>query len=156
MIAMKTGGLVLTGITAFLLANKAINVVSSSVSKACEASKWRNYYKCWSKGNASGEPVAPGYSVTTSTSSGEERTVNSPNAVNNTNNSDNKEVVEAIVKACSDAVNDLGNSMIKPVNTQEEASEGQGEASEETSDDISDNIVYMDETDKENEDETVD
>lgn len=148
MIALKTGGLILTGLTAYLIANKAINMINNSVNKACEASKWRNYYKCWSNGHCNAEPIAPGYSVTTRPANSDYEVVNNPNE-NKSNSDPNMDVADAIVKACTDAVKDIGDSLIKPVNTQEEASEGQGEASE-------DNIVYMDEKGKENEDETVD
>ena len=64
MIKMKAGGIILTGVAAFVVCGKLIDIAKTTVSDACEASKWRGYYKCWSKGKATGEPVPPGYSMT--------------------------------------------------------------------------------------------
>lgn len=55
----RIGTLALGGLAAYLLINKAMNMVGHTVDKVCDASKWRSYYRN-SKGGA--YVVAPGYS----------------------------------------------------------------------------------------------
>ena len=107
MVRMKIGGMILTGFGAFLIVNKLINVVDNSVKRACEASKWRAYYKSWSEGEASGEPIAPGYSVTTRPVDSDKETVYDPtgadhdksNQQGDSQNASDTDVVDAIVGA---------------------------------------------------------
>ena len=65
MVRMKIGGMVLTGIGAFLIADKALSTINRAVANGCEAAKWKAYYKCFYKENREHEPIAPGYSRTT-------------------------------------------------------------------------------------------
>lgn len=64
MTQIKLGGIVLSGIGAFLLIEKALNTVSHVADKVCEARKWKEYYRCRNSGEEDFEPVAPGYSIT--------------------------------------------------------------------------------------------
>lgn len=49
MIKMNAGGLVLTGIGAFLILAKGINMIEKAVSDISNASKWRAYYKAFGR-----------------------------------------------------------------------------------------------------------
>lgn len=55
----RIGTLALGGLAAYLLINKAMNIVGHTVDKVCDASKWRSYYKHSVNGCYT---VAPGYS----------------------------------------------------------------------------------------------
>lgn len=122
MIKLKVGGVILTGIAAWVLANKAINVINSSVNKVCDASKWKNYYKCWSKGKIDGEPIPPGYSRTSPSSSEIDE-----NAVTQ---DPNEAAAKAAVDLIKEGLSKLKVTITKPAEKQEEASEGQEKASE--------------------------
>ena len=102
MTTIKIGGVLLTGFAAYLIVNKALNTIDNTTKRACEASKWKNYYKCWSNGSADDKPVAPGYSVTT-TSNGT-TTENSPYEKKTDNAGKNTDTAEAIVNACKEAI----------------------------------------------------
>lgn len=121
MIKLKVGGVILTGIAAWVLANKAINVINNSVNKACDASKWKNYYKCWSKGKIDGEPIPPGYSRTSPSSSEIDE-----NAVTQ---DPNEAAAKAAVDLIKEGLSKLKVTITKPTEKQEEASEGQEKAS---------------------------
>lgn len=121
MIKLKVGGVILTGIAAWVLANKAINVINNSVNKACDASKWKNYYKCWSKGKIDGEPIPPGYSRTSPSSSEIDE-----NAVTQ---DPNEAAAKAAVDLIKEGLSKLKVTITKPSEKQEEASEGQEKAS---------------------------
>lgn len=121
MIKLKVGGVILTGIAAWVLANKAINVINNSVNKACDASKWKNYYKCWSKGKIDGEPIPPGYSRTSPTTNEIEE-----NAVTQ---DPNEAAAKAAVDLIKEGLSKLKVTITKPAEKQEEASEGQEKAS---------------------------
>lgn len=121
MIKLKVGGVILTGIAAWVLANKAINVINNSVNKACDASKWKNYYKCWSKGKIDGEPIPPGYSRTSPSSSEIDE-----NAVTQ---DPNEAAAKAAVDLIKEGLSKLKVTITKPAEKQDEASEGQEKAS---------------------------
>ena len=121
MIKLKVGGVILTGIAAWVLANKAINVINSSVNKVCDASKWKNYYKCWSKGKIDGEPIPPGYSRTSPTTSEIDE-----NAVTQ---DPNEAAAKAAVDLIKEGLSKLKVTIKKPAEKQEEASEGREKAS---------------------------
>ena len=58
MTGLKKGGIILTGIGAYLILSKAINMVGRSVKNVSEAMKWKAYY------NSNNETaVPPGYSL---------------------------------------------------------------------------------------------
>ena len=121
MIKLKVGGVILTGIAAWVLANKAINVINNSVNKACDASKWKNYYKCWSNGKLDSEPIAPGYSRTSPVSTEIEE-----NAVTQ---DPNEAAAKAAVDLIKEGLSKLKVTITKPAEKQDEASEGQEKAS---------------------------
>lgn len=56
MTQMKIGGLVLTGVGAYLVINKILNCIRGSVKDISDASKWKAYYQCKRE-----DPIAPGY-----------------------------------------------------------------------------------------------
>lgn len=121
MTTIKIGGVLLTGLAAYLVLSKAISTIDNSTKRACEASKWKNYYKCWSEGNAEGEPIAPGYSRTSpATTEIEESAV-----TQDPNEADAKAAVDLIKEGLSK----LKVTITKPAEKQEEASEGQEKAS---------------------------
>ena len=138
MIKLKTGGLIVTGFTAFLIAGKVINSMNSSVSKICEAAKWRGYYKCWSEGKASGEPIAPGYSVTTRPIGADYEVVKDPEGKDHSKEGapdipkepQSMDVVNAIIGAVKDVTEKAIDSLNNRVKRKEEALEAQIEASE--------------------------
>lgn len=134
MMTMKFSGVLITGLAAFLLTNKALNVIDNSTKRLSEASKWKNYYKCWSKGQATSEPIAPGYSVTSSSGMGDtdgDHIIKDPYGKDHSVQSDkNRDLANAIVEACKGAVEKSIDSLKKPSETRREASEGQTEASE--------------------------
>lgn len=124
MIKLKVGGVILTGIAAWVLANKAINVINNSVNKACDASKWKNYYKCWSKGKIDGEPIPPGYSRTSPSSSEIDE-----NAVTQ---DPNEAAAKAAVDLIKEGLSKLKVTITKPAEKQEEASEERTEPNDGT------------------------
>ena len=138
MIKMKTGGIILTGFTAFLVAGKVINSMDTAVSKICEAAKWRGYYKCWSDGKASGEPIAPGYSVTTRPVGADYEVVKDPEGKDNSKTGapdipkqpQNTDVANAIIGAVKDVTEKAIDSLNNRAKRKEEALEAQTEASE--------------------------
>jgi len=156
MFAFKVGGLVLAGVGGWILANKALNIVDKVSQRASESSKWRAYYKCWSKsvGNSPKEdPIAPGYSITTRPIGADYEIVKDPsgkdNSANNSTKSENSEALaKAIVSAAKAVTEKAMDNLKKPVETQEEAKEGQTEASEEDiyagTDTDGDNVVDFD------------
>lgn len=184
MIRMKVGGMILTGCAAFLMANKIVNSADSAISRVCETAKWRGYYKCWAKGKAQGEPMAPGYSRTTRPDKANFEVVDDPTGADHSKDNEPKPAKEPqstdSVKAVVDAVKAVAEKAIdtfmKPQEEPEEASEGDLEASnddlsagqdtdgdEPLKDVINDaftsgNAMWMDysETEKETDHETVD
>ena len=138
MIKMKAGGMILTGLAAFLVADKAVSSMRHAVGDLCEAAKWRGYYKCWSKGDAKGEPVPPGYSMTTRPDGANYEVVYDPNGVDHSH--DNAPKTEeshdssASVKAVCEAVKAVAEKAIDSLSKRSDelrgASEGQTEASE--------------------------
>ena len=56
MTKLKIGGVVLSGIGAYLLISKGISALRGSVADLSEAIKWKAYYKCERP-----DPLAPGY-----------------------------------------------------------------------------------------------
>ena len=56
MTQMKLGGVMITGVAAFLLINKGLNLIRDSVIDISDAIKWRAYYKCKRE-----NPIAPHY-----------------------------------------------------------------------------------------------
>ena len=121
MTTIKIGGVLLTGLAAYLVLSKAISTIDNSTKRACEASKWKNYYKCWSEGNAEGEPIAPGYSRTSpATTEIEESAVTQD---------PNEAAVKAAVDLIKEGLSKLKVTITKPAEKQEEATEGQEKAS---------------------------
>lgn len=121
MTTIKIGGVLLTGLAAYLVLSKAISAIDNSTKRACEASKWKNYYKCWSEGNAEGEPIAPGYSRTSpATTEIEEGAVTQD---------PNEAAAKAAVDLIKEGLSKLKVTITKPAEKQDEASEGQEKAS---------------------------
>lgn len=133
MIKLKVGGVILTGLAAWILVNKAINTIDNSVNKMCESSKWKSYYKCWSKGKIDGDPIPPGYSRTSPVTSEVDE-----NAVTQDSN---EAAAKAAVDLIKEGLSKLKVTITKPSDKQEEASEGQETASE---NDISDTLKDFD------------
>lgn len=133
MTTIKIGGVLLTGFAAYLILNKALNTIDNSAKRACEASKWKNYYKCWSEGAADGEPIAPGYSRTSPVASEVEESAVTQDP--------NEAAAKAAVDLIKEGLSKLKVTITKPSEKQEEASEGQETASE---NDISDALKDFD------------
>ena len=122
MTTIKIGGVLLTGFAAYLILNKTLNTIDNSAKRVCEASKWKNYYKCWSEGAADGEPIAPGYSRTSDTST----TGANENSIDQ---DPNEAAAKAAVDLIKEGLSKLKISITKPSEKQREASEGQETAS---------------------------
>ena len=121
MTGIKFGGIVLTGIGAWILINKGLNIVRDISSDAKTASMWRNYYKCWSKNrglsNDIGNPIAPGYSVTERPLNRNAEIVKDPSGKDHSHDGEEqeekKEQYEANVKAGVDIIKDVLVSALK-------------------------------------------
>lgn len=124
MIKLKVGGVILTGLAAWILANKAINTIDNSVNKICESSKWKSYYKCWSKGKIDGDPIPPGYSRTSPVASevDESAVTQDPNEA----------AAKAAVDLIKEGLSKLKVTITKPSEKQEEASEERTEPNDGT------------------------
>ena len=149
MIRMKVGGMILTGLAAFLVADKVVNTVNRAVESCCEASKWKGYYKCWSKGDAKSDPVPPGYSMTTRPDKADYEVVYDPTGKDHSNDNqpepaqkhDSSDTVKAVCEAVKAVAEKAIDTLTKRSEAAEGASEGQTEASES---DISDPQVTDD------------
>lgn len=138
MIKLKVGGMILTGLAAFLVAEKALGTVSQAVIGCCEASKWKGYYKCWSKGQAKGNPVPPGYSMTTRPDGADYKVVYDPSGKDHQHDNepkeegkrDHSEAVKTVREAVKTVAEKAIDSLSKRSDEPREASEGQTEASE--------------------------
>lgn len=124
MTTIKIGGVLLTGLAAYLVLSKVIGTIDNSTKRACEASKWKNYYKCWSEGNAEGEPIAPEYSRTSPVSTEIEE-----NAVTQ---DPNEAAAKAAVDLIKEGLSKLKVTITKPSEKQEEASEERTEPNDGT------------------------
>lgn len=152
MIRMKVGGMILTGFAAFLVADKVVSSVNRTVSNCCEAAKWKGYYKCWSKGDAKGEPVPPGYSMTSRPDGANYEVVYDPSGEDHSQDNqpkkeekhDSSDTVKAVCEAVKAVAEKAIDSLTKRSETAEGAFEGQTEASES---DISDPQVTEGDTD---------
>ena len=138
MIKMKVGGMILTGCAAFLMVSKVVNSFDATVNKVCETAKWRGYYRCWSKGKADGEPMAPGYSRTTRPDGANFEVVDDPTGKDHQkdnepdipkNGSQNSDAAKAVVEAVKDIAEKVVDNLTKPSGEPREASEDQTEAS---------------------------
>ena len=138
MIRMKVGGMILTGLAAFLVADKVVNTVNRAVENCCEASKWKGYYRCWSKGDAKGEPVPPGYSMTTRPEGVNGEVVYDPTGADHSMDNqpepaqkhDSGDTVKAVCEAVKAVAEKAIDSLTKRSEELRGASEGQTEASE--------------------------
>ena len=119
---LKWGGTILTGIGAWLLINKALDILRNAGNQAASASEWRNYYRCWSKGNATGEPIAPGYSRTTKNTD-ESELIDDPEGVDHSKEPKNGIDSKALGKACNDVVKAVDNYIRNRSKKPTEASE---------------------------------
>ena len=138
MIKMKTGGIILTGVAAFVVCGKLIDIAKTSAIGVCETAKWRGYYKCWSKGKATGEPIPPGYSRTYRPDNAKYEIVDDPSGKDHTNDNAQEEpkkpvntdavktICEAAKAIAEKVINDLSGKKQAP----EEAKESETEASE--------------------------
>lgn len=61
MIKLSKSGVVITGIAAFYLINKGLNVIRDASKEFADAIRWRSYYKCGRE-----DPLAPHYERRTS------------------------------------------------------------------------------------------
>lgn len=123
----RIGTLALGGLAAYLLINKAMNMVGHTVDKVCDASKWRSYYRN-SKGGA--YVVAPGYSSYTRPVGNDQEWVVEKNPERKpepkkdaSGTSLGASIAEGILKVIKDKLDG--------VKAPEEAVEGDSEASEE-------------------------
>lgn len=123
----RIGTLALGGLAAYLLINKAMNMVGHTVDKICDASKWRSYYRN-SKGGA--YVVAPGYSSYTRPVGNDQEWVVEKNPERKpepkkdaSGTSLGASIAEGILKVIKDKLDG--------VKAPEEAVEGDSEASEE-------------------------
>lgn len=132
MIKMKAGGMILTGVAAFLVANKAVSSMGLAVTNACEAAKWRGYYKCWSKGKAEGEPVPPGYSKTVRPDKADYEVVFDPEGKDHTRDNAPEEPQKPVntdtVKAVCETVKAVAEKVINELSVRRNAPEGAKEA----------------------------
>lgn len=164
MMTMKFGGVLITGVAAFLLANKALNVIDNSTKRICEASKWKNYYKCMNNDKSSTEQIVPpGYSIKTTSGIGD----TDGDKVSKDMDDD---LAKAIVSFCKEVTKKSIDSLKKPSETQEGASEdrtepndgtefgseGQGEASESETCEDSEKVTNVDDEKGTDDNETVD
>jgi hypothetical protein len=122
----RIGTLAVGGLAAYLLINKAMNIVGRSIDKICDAGKWKAYYKYSVNGVYT---VAPGYSsFVRPVDEKREFIVAKEPERKNSENTERSEtglgasVVEAVLKAIKDKLDG--------VEAPEEASEGETEASE--------------------------
>ena len=138
MIKLKVGGMILTGFAAFLVAEKALGTVSQAVIGCCEASKWKGYYRCWSKGQAKGVPVPPGYSMTSRPNKADYEVVYDPSVKDRQHDNEPKEeekrdhsdTVKTVCKAMKTVAEKAIDSITKRPDEPEEAKEDDSEASE--------------------------
>lgn len=150
MMTMKFGGVLITGVAAFLLANKALNVIDNSTKRICEASKWKNYYKCMNSDKSSTEQIVPpGYSIKTTSGNGDMDGDNVSQSIDD-------DLAKAIASFCKGLVEKSIDSLKKPVEMQEGATEGQTEASESEFKEDSEKVTDEDDEKGTDEDETVD
>ena len=129
----RIGTIALGGLAAYLLINKAMNMVGHTVDKVCDASKWRSYYRN-SKGGA--YVVAPGYSSYTRPVGNDQEWVVEKNPDRKPapkKDGSEPSLGAAIAEAVLKAINDK----LKGTEAPEGASEGETEASEEEESDIS-------------------
>ena len=124
MIQMKTGGLVLTGIGAYLIVSKIISMVRGSVHDLAEAQKWKAYYNCDRP-----DPIAPGYERRTSVKKSNEDTEDIPedgqeDGGNPPEKTKNETVLEGVGRAISDAINKSVDELFKKTEAGKTASEG--------------------------------
>ena len=143
MIRMKVGGMILTGLAAFLVADKVVSSMNRAVINMTEASKWKGYYKCWSRGNASGEPVAPGYSRTTRPDGANYEIVDDPSGQDHANDNQPEPPKthdsSDTVKAVCEAIKAISEKAIDTLTKRDKAVEGAKECEEEAvTNDISD------------------
>jgi hypothetical protein len=135
MIKLKVGGMILTGLAAFLVADKALGTVSQAVIGCCEASKWKGYYRCWSKGQAKGDPVPPGYSMTSRPDNADYEVVYDPSGKDHQHDNEPKEegkrdhseavktVCEAVKTVAEKAIDSLSKRSDEPGEAKEDDSE---------------------------------
>lgn len=146
MTAIKIGGIVLTGIGAWILVNKTLNVVRGISSDVKTASMWNSYYKCWYKNhgqnNNAGAPIAPGYSVTERPVGRDDvEIVKDPSGKDHSQDNDKKKDQSAFADAFKDVVIDAVKARFSasdagPSNSTQEGVETQEGASTCDSDDI--------------------
>jgi hypothetical protein len=76
MLQMKMGGLVLTGIGAYLIISKGIGLIDRTVCKITEAQKWKAYYKaCAENRDGMNKILPPHYEQTYTYPSGEKENI---------------------------------------------------------------------------------
>lgn len=76
MLQMKMGGLVLTGIGAYLIISKGIGLIDRTVCKVTEAQKWKAYYKaCAENRDDANKILPPHYEQTYTYPSGEKENI---------------------------------------------------------------------------------
>lgn len=121
---LKTGGIMLTGLGAFLILSKAIGAAERAACKFADALAWRSYYKCNRK-----DPIPPHYSRTSSTT---DDTEGLNDEVPNQPKEDNPDV-ERAGKAVGDAIVKSINNLFKTPEAEKEAVEGDLDASETSS-----------------------
>ena len=131
MTGMKKGGIILTGIGAYLILSKAINMVGRSVKNVSEAIKWKAYYK-----SNNCDAVPPGYTV-------RKANENDNLAMPKKDNASSKTLGAAVGHVVEDAI----DSLFGKVKCEKDPVEGQTEAS---TDDI------QEETEEDEEDEPSD
>lgn len=146
MTGIKIGGVVLTGIGAWILINKTLNVVRGISSDVKTASMWNSYYKCWYKNrgqnNNAGSPIAPGYSVTKRPVGRDDvEIVKNPSGKDHSQDNDKKQEQSTFADVVKDVVIDavkagFGVSIKDPSNSTQEGVETQEGASTCDSDDI--------------------
>jgi len=137
MIKLKVGGMILTGFAAFLVAEKIVGMLNQAVIGCCEASKWKGYYRCWSKGQAKGDPVPPGYSMTTRPDGADYEVVYDPSGKDHQHDNEPKEegkhdhsdTVKTVCEAMKIVAEKVIDSLTKRPDEPEEAKEGDSEAS---------------------------
>lgn len=127
----RIGTLAVGGLAAYLLINKAMNIVGHSIDKICDAGKWKAYYKYSVNGVYT---VAPGYSsFVRPVDEKQEFVVAKEPERKNSEKTERSEtglgasVVEAVLKAIKDKLDG--------VEAPEEAVEGDSEASEPSDED---------------------
>ena len=128
MTGMKKGGIILTGIGAYLILSKAINMVGRSVKNVSEAIKWKAYYKSNNR-----DAVPPGYTV-------RKANENDNLATPKKDNASSKTLGAAVGHVVEDAI----DSLFGKVKCEKDPVEGQTEAS---TDDIQEETEKEDEED---------